>query len=71
VCCAAQAISTIAFMTTALSALAATVNFFVLQLFTNDPHLPPCAPDQRVCAETYNLLLVMYALFRHTLALPL
>ncbi len=48
-----------AFMTTALSSLAAVVHFFVLQLFTRDMHLPPCAPDQRVCAETYNLLLVL------------
>ena len=51
-----------AFATTALSSLAFVVHLFVLQLFTHDPHLPACSPDQRVCAETYNLLLVMYAL---------
>ncbi len=26
--------------------------------------LPPCAPDQRICAETYNLLLVLCARLR-------
>ena len=52
----------LAFATTALSALAFVVHLFVLQLFTHDPHLPACSPDQRVCAETYNLLLVMCAL---------
>lgn len=55
----AQAVALLAFMTTTLSALASAVHFLVLQLFTHDAHLPPCAPDQRVCAETYNLLLVL------------
>ncbi|EIE19559.1 hypothetical protein COCSUDRAFT_58307 [Coccomyxa subellipsoidea C-169] len=53
------AVAMLAFMTTALSSLASLVHLFVLQLFTHDAHLPPCAPDQRVCAETYNLLLVL------------
>ncbi|BDA46594.1 hypothetical protein COCOBI_09-0460 [Coccomyxa sp. Obi] len=55
----AKAVALVAFMTAALSSLAATVHMLVLQLFTRDAHLPPCAPDQRVCAETYNLLLVL------------
>ncbi len=59
--CPAQAVYAMAFATTALSSLAFVVHLFVLQLFTHDPHLPACSPDQRVCAETYNLLLVMCA----------
>ena len=55
----AQALYAAAFLTTALSGLAALVHLLALQLFGHDPHLPPCAPDQRVCAETYNLLLVL------------
>ena len=58
-CVHAQTLSAVAFLTTALSGLAAAVHALVLQLFGRDPHLPPCAPDQRVCAETYNLLLVL------------
>ena len=58
-CLHVQAVAMLAFMTTALSSLASVVHLFVLQLFTHDAHLPPCAPDQRVCAETYNLLLVL------------
>lgn len=58
-----QALYALAFLTTALSGLAALVHLLVLQLFSHDPHLPPCAPDQRVCAETYNLLLVLCARF--------
>ena len=54
-----QAVALVAFMTGVLSSLAATVHMLVLQMFTRDAHLPPCAPDQRVCAETYNLLLVL------------
>lgn len=54
-----QAVATVAFMTTALSSLSTLVHFFVLQLSTHDAHLPPCAPTDRVCAETYNLLLVL------------
>jgi len=55
----AQVVALLAFMTMTLSALASAVHFLVLQLFTHDAHLPPCAPYQRVCAETYNLLLVL------------
>ncbi|CAL8471195.1 g10737 [Coccomyxa elongata] len=54
-----KAVALVAFMTAVLSSLAATVHMLVLQLFTRDAHLPPCAPDQRFCAETYNLLLVL------------
>ena len=60
-CACEQALYALAFLTTALSGLAALVHALVLQLFRHAPHLPPCAPAQRLCAETYNLLLVLCA----------
>jgi len=38
------------------------VHLLVLRLFlARATPLPPCAPDQRICAETYHLLLVLCA----------
>lgn len=50
----------LAFMSAVLSGLACLVHAFVLQLVSQqDPHLPPCDPSVPICAETYNLLLVL------------
>ncbi len=55
-----QGISVLAFMSAVLSCLACLVHAFVLNLISHqDPHLPPCDPNMPICAETYNLLLVL------------
>ncbi|KAK9827729.1 hypothetical protein WJX81_005955 [Elliptochloris bilobata] len=48
-----------AFLAASLAGLAAGVYMLVLYLFLGKAPLPACAPDQRICAETYNLLLVL------------
>ena len=57
-----QATELAAFLAAALAGLAAGVYLLVLHLFLRKAPLPPCAPDQRICAETFNLLLVLCAL---------
>ena len=57
---ALQSVSVMAFMTAVLSGLACLVHAFVLDLLSqHDPHLPPCDPNVPLCAETYNLILVL------------
>ena len=59
-CGPVQATELMAFLAAALAGLAAGVYLLVLHLFLRRAApLPACAPDQRICAETYNLLLVL------------
>ena len=54
-----QGVEFLSFTTAMLSGLAAGIHLVSIQILVHDAHVPSCAPGDRGCADSYNMIVVM------------